>query len=373
MIRMAFLGVILLACLLAFGAFYLAKGSEGQPTEITSGTPDGPSPAAEAPATPEVEKLFFLRGINFDMGEITLVLFQANAGENESRLIIRDQAALLAAQDSAYVNTTTPTGEEAGSLLLDMIAEPTEETIAQIFRADVLIASVTCPNATCGHFADSPDINYAGLRNLAMPHLIVNDEFDSYDEYLATIEGITTDPNFMLLDLRPVVDFPLPRRAAHLIVDLPTVATDDVSFNPALHEALVQTAMTPLLPEGTSLDWVQVTDSGPAVLADKDNNQPVMAGGAPIEFPDVRFFTVRARINGVTTLPTEVYDALTAATLRQIDLDAAVPAYVARVLQTKCVDCFVLKVEGNITTQARAFDWRSEAYYLNHYDLREAP
>ena len=75
----------------------------------------------------------------------------------------------------------------------------------------------------------------------------------------------------------------------------------------------------------------------------------------------------------MTTLPTDVYDALTEATLRQIDLEAAVPAYVARALQTECLDCFVLKVEGGITLEARAFDWRSEAYYLNYYDLREAP
>ena len=372
MIRFAFLGVILLAGLLAFGAFYLAKGSEGQPVEITSGTPDGPSPAAEAPATPEVEKLYFLRGIDFDLGDITLVLFQADT-DDDSKVIIRDQAALLAAQDSAYVNTTSQTGEAAGSLLLDMIAEPTAETIAQIYRDDVLIASVTCPNATCGHFADSPDIDYAGLRDFAVPHVKVNDEFDSYEDYLATIEGVATDPNYMLLDQRPVVDFPLPRRDAHLIIELPTVSTDDPSFNAALHEALVQTAITPLLPDGASLDWVQITDLGPAVLADQDNNQPVLAGGEPIEFPGANFFTVRARINGVTTLPTDVYDALTSATLRQIDLEAALPAYVESALQTECLDCFVLKVEGTITTDARAFDWRNEAYYLNYYDLREAP
>lgn len=375
MIRIAFLGVIAFAGLLAFGAFYLAKGSEGQPTEITTGTPDGPSPAEQAPATPEVEKLFFLRGIDFDIGDISLVLFQARTSgdASESRLIIRDQDALRAAKDSAYVNTTNQTGEEAGSLLLDMIAEPTKETIAQIFRDDVLIASVTCPNATCGHFADSPDIDYAGLRDFAVPHLSVNDEFDDYDDYLSTIEAITRDPDYMLLDLRPVVDFPLPRRAAHLIVELPSVATDDVSYNAALHEALVQTAITPLLPDGASLDWVQITDLGPAVLADRDNNQPVLAGGAPIQFPGVQFQTVRARINGVTTLPTDVYDALTSATLRQIDLDTAVPAYVESALQAECLDCFVLKVDGDITTQARAFDWRNEAYYLNYYDLREAP
>lgn len=371
MIRLAFLAVIGLAGLLAFGAFYVAKGSEGQPTEITTGTPDGPSPAAEAPATPEVEKLFFLRGIDFDMGEITLVLFQDET--DQDRLIIRDQMALRDAQDSAYVNTTTPTGEEAGALLLAMVAAPTEETIAQIFRDDVLIASVTCANTSCGIFADSPDIDYANLPEFVVPYQAISDEFDSYDDYLATIEAITTDANYMLLDQRPLVDFPLPRRAGHLIVELPNVISGDASFNPALHEALVETAIIPLLPDGAELVWVQITQQGPAILADKDNNQPVLVGGAPVAFPNTLFYTVRARIDGVTTLPTDVYSALTQATMRQSDIQTGFPDFVTSTLQTGCVDCYFLKVEGGYSSESRAFDWRNEAYYLNYYDLREAP
>ncbi|MBU2992838.1 hypothetical protein Q4555_03465 [Octadecabacter sp. 1_MG-2023] len=371
MIKLAFTAVILLAGILTFSAFYLAKGSEGQPTEITTGTPDGPSPAAQAPDTPEVEKLFFLRGIDFEIGEITLVLFQA--GPDHERLIIRDQDALLAAQDKAFVNTTTPDGEEAGSLLLNMMGAPSEETIAQIFRDDVLIAAVSCPSSSCGHFADSSDINYAGLTDISVPHQTINDEFSTYETYIATIEGIANDPNYMLLDQRPLVDFPLAQRPAHLIVELPNVITDDASFDPTLHEALVQTAIVPLLPDGADLDWVQITDQGPAVLADKDNNHPVMAGGVPIVFTDAQFYSVRARINGVTTLPTDVYNALTQASLRQVDIDAAFPDFVTSRLQTDCVDCYLLKVEGGYSDEAHAFDWRSEAYYLNYYDLREAP
>lgn len=371
MIRIAFLAVLAFAGLLAFGAFYLAKGSEGQPTEITTGTPDGPSPAAQAPATPEVEKLYFLRGIDFDLGDITLVLFQPNA--EQDRLIIRDQTALRGAQNTAYVNTTTPTGEEAASLLLSMMGAPSEETIAQIFRDDVLIATVTCANASCEHFSSSTDIDFAGLKNFGTPYQTINDEFDDYGEYLSTIEGITTDRNYMLLDQRPLVDFPLPQRPAHLIVELPTVITRDASFNPALHEALVQTAIVPLLPDGATLDWVQITEQGPAVLADKDNNQPVMFSGNSIVFPDIQFYSVRARINGVTTLPTDVYDALTQATSRQIDFSSEFADFVTTALSTDCVDCYFLSVEGGISATSRAFDWRSESYYLNYYDLREAP
>lgn len=371
MIRLAFLGVLAVAGFLAFGAFYVAKGSEGQPTEITTGTQDGPSPAAQAPDTPEVEKLFFLRGIDFDAGEITLVLFQA--ASDQDRLIIRDQAALRSAQGSAYINTTTTTGEEAGALLLAMMGAAAEETVAQIFRDDVLIASVTCAISSCGRFASSPDIDYAGLLDFGVPYQTLNDDFDSYDAYLATIEAITTDPNYMLLDQRPQVDFPLPRRLGHLIVELPNVVTDDLSFDPALHEALVQAAITPLLPDEATLDWVQITNQGPAILADKDNNQPVLAGGVPIAFPNVRFFTVQARIDGVTTLPTDVYGALTQATLRQIDIDARFPDFVTSTLQTDCIDCYFLSVEGSLSDETRAFDWRNEAYYLNYYDLREAP
>ncbi|WP_281984027.1 hypothetical protein [Thalassorhabdomicrobium marinisediminis] len=371
MIRLASLAVLAIAGLLAFGAFYLAKGTEGEPSLITTGTPDGPNPASEAPATPEVEKLFFLRGINFDEGEITLVLFPPDA--DTERLIIRDQDALRAAQDRAYVNTMTPDGEAAGSLLVSMMAETTDEVIAQIFRDDVLIASVTCPNGTCGHFGDSPDLNFAGLTDHAVPFQPVMDEFSDYDAYLETIEAIAQTPDFMLLDRRPLVDFPLPRRPSHLIVELPTVVTTDVAFNPALHEALVQTAITPLLPDGASLDWVRVTELPAAILADADNNQPVLVNGAPIPFTDARFFTVRARINGVTTLPADVYNALTEATRNQVDTDARFSEFVSATLGADCLDCYVLKIEGGRTDAARAFDWRSESYYLNYYDLREAP
>lgn len=371
MIRLAFLGVLALAGLLAFGAFYLAKGTEGEPVEITTGTPDGPSPASEAPATPEVEKLFFLRGIDFTLGEITLVLSQA--GPDQGRVIIREQAALIAAKDRAYVNTTTTTGEAAGSLLLTIMGTTPEETIAQIFRDDVLIASVTCPNTSCGHFAESSDIDYAGLVSAATPHQVINDTFENYDDYLATIQAVTEDPDYMLLDLRPNVDFPLPRKPGHLIVELPTVATDDATFNPALHDALVQAAIEPLLPDGASLEWVRLTDLGPGILSDKDNNQPVLVNGAPVTFPGTQFFAVRARIDGITTLPADVYVALTAATKRQTDYGAAFPDFVRANLETTCVDCYLLKVEGELTTEARPFDWRNESYYLNYYDLREAP
>lgn len=371
MIRLASLGVLVLAGALALAAFFLARGTEGEVSEITSGTASGPRPAAEAPATPEVERLYFLRGIDFDQGAITLVLYPS--GNPSDRLVIRDQDALRAARDRAYVNTTTTTGEVAGSLLLAMMGAPPEETIAQIFRDDVLVASVTCASTSCGPFSDSPDVDYAGLADVAVAHEVVTQEFSSYDSYLAAIESMTTDPNFMLLDQRPVVDFPLPRRPGHLIVELPTVITDDPGFNPALHEALVQTAIEPLVPEGATLDWVRVTNLGPGVVADADNMQPMLAGGAPVPVPGVSFYSVRVRITGTTTLPNDVYEALTAATVRQIDIDTVFADFVSSSLQTDCDDCLVLHVDGDIAREARAFDWRREAYYLSYYDLRPAP
>lgn len=370
MIRLAFVAVLALAGLLAFGGFLLVRGSDGDVSPITMTTPDAPAP--QAPDAPQVDKLHYLRDIAFDQGEITVVLF--GAGPDGGKVIVRDQAALLAAKDDVYVNTETTGGQAAGSFVLALMGASPSETLVQIYRDDALIAAVNCTNTACGSFADTPDINHGDLPDHAVPYQLINDTFDDHPTYLDTITAVADDPNFMLLDRRPSEGFPTPARTPYVVVELPTVIESaDTLFDTAAHETRVRDAMARVLPDGATLVSINITDMGRAVLADKDNNQPVTAGGQPIPFTGAQFFTVRARIDGVNGLSTADYDTLTQGTLRDFDVDDLFAAFVTERLQTSCVDCYFLKVDGDFTDTARAYDARGETYSLDYYDLREAP
>lgn len=365
MIRIAFLGVLAIAGLLAFGAFFLARGT--QAVVVEQAETAAPPTAA---ATPEVDRLFFLGGIDFDQGDITLMLF----GTGDGPVIVRDQTVLRAAADKAYVNTKTTNGQAAGSFALALLGAPPTETFAQIYRNDRLIASVSCTNTACGSFADRPDINYAGLLDHAVPFTRIRDEFNDYDAYLATIADVDATTDFEMLDMRPSEDFPAARRATYMILALPSVvvpAQDPLDL--AAHEARVRDALAPHLSDGMTVDWVRIGPAVNAALADMDNNQVVPVNGQSVPFPDANFHTVRARINGTLSLPTSAYDAITGATLRQFDVDAGFAEFVTGTLPTTCVDCYFLKVDGEFDTQTRLHDWRSEFYMLDYYDLRDAP
>ncbi|MCF2870121.1 hypothetical protein L0664_03495 [Octadecabacter sp. G9-8] len=362
MIRLAFLGVALLAGLLAFGAFFLARGSEGGAVDVKQAAPAPQTP--EAAPEPTIEKLYFLRDIDLGAGDIALVLYQS--GANGKALIIRDAAALAAAKDTAHVTA-------AGFAIAPNRAPTPEtyaETYAEIYRDDVLVASVQC-SSPCGPTSNTDD---AGLTALGMPLVRIDDQFDSYGDYLTTIDAVATDPNYMLLNARPDGTFPQPQRPATLTVRLPTVisATDD-AFNLETHTAKVRDALTPLLPDGARLDRVQIENQGFAVLGDKDNNSPVVLNDAEIPFLEARFFSVLAHVTGTTTLPASAYDTLSNATLDQHNTETDFAAFVTGALDTTCVDCYFLKIEGDFTDTAYAQDWRAESYSLSYYDLREAP
>lgn len=368
MIRLAFLAVLALGGLIAFGAFFLVRGTEADIPQVQTADVEPTAAAPAPPPTPEVDRLYYLRDIAFDQGDITVVLFGG------TKRIIRDQAALQAIKDKVYVNTQTTGGDAAGSFVLALMGAQPTETVVQVYRNDSLIAAVNCTNTACGSFADSPDINHENLDDFAVPFELVNDVFEDHETYLDTILAVSEDPNFMLLDRRPAEAFPSPPRTNYLIVSLPTVVvrTED-GFDQARHEQQVRDAFAPLLPDGSAVRSVTIENLGAGVLADKDNNQPVTAGGMPIPFPDARFFSVRARIDGVTDLPASVYDRLTDATLRDYDVDSAFSSFVSTRLQTDCVDCYFLKVDGPFLRDARASDWRTETYYLDYYDLRDPP
>ncbi|MGJ8610192.1 MAG: hypothetical protein ACSHWY_03800 [Octadecabacter sp.] len=368
MIKISFLLVAMLGGLIAFGAFHLVRGSEADLVEIAEPTVENPTP--ELSPTPIVEKLFFLRGIDLEQGEIALVLF--NVGDDT--LIVRDQAALKAAQNTAYVNTTTTNGAAAGSLLLAIMGVPPEETVAQVYRDDKVIATVSCPTTACGSFADSPDIDYAGLLDAAQPIIRVSDHFDSYATYTSTIAAIETDPNFMLLHARPSERFPTPRAIASMEINFPTVIAPASSvFDKTAHEILISTALSSALPTGASITSINITDLGTGVVADNDSMTPILAGGAPIPYPDMRYFAVSAKVTGASILSSDALDSLSNQTRSQYDDTADFAQFIRDRLQNDCDDCFSVSVDGGLRDMARMASSNPESYYLDYFDLRDTP
>ncbi len=381
MIKTAYLAVLVLAGLLAFGLFSLVSNTGGR-------APQEPAPASQtasqsAPqdetqedgntgegAQQESERVFFLRDIDLDAGDITLLLF--NAGEERTTVVVRDPEALRAAQDTAYINTHTTGGQALGSLALGLMGAPPVDTIAEIYRDDVLIGSVSCTNTACGQHAETPDIDYAGLLEAAQPAAVIEDTFDSYLSYLATIEEVTEYPDFMFLNLRG--NIPVDRKRSEVIIALPSVILPDTEpLDEDAHKSRIEIAMAGRLPEGATLTEITFEPLGAAVIGDIDNNEAVLVEGAPVPFPDMRFFAVHARIQGTASLPPAFYDAITPATTLRSEVDDAFAVFVTDRMQTTCVDCFFLKVEGPYADVAQPESATVEAYYLSYYDLREAP
>lgn len=384
MIKTAYLAVLVLAGLLAFGLFSLVSNTGGR-------TPQDPAPANQTASqttgqterqdeaqddgsasegTQESERVYFLRDIDLDAGEITLLLF--GVGEERATVIVRDPEALRAAQDTAYINTHTTGGQALGSLALGLLGAPPVDTITEIYRDDVLIGSVSCTNTACGRHAETPDIDYAGLLEAAQPAAIIEDKFDSYLSYLATIEEVTEYPDFMFLNLRG--NIPVDRSRSEVIIALPSVILPDTEpLDEDAHKSRIEIAMAGRLPEGATLTEITFEPLGAAVIGDIDNNEPVLIEGAPVPFPDMRFYAVRARIQGTASLPPAFYDAITPATTLRSEVDDAFAAFVTDRMQTTCVDCFFLKVEGPYAEVAQQESAVVEAYFLAYYDLREAP
>jgi hypothetical protein len=126
MIRLAFLGVLLLGGLIALGGFFLVRGSETMLTDAPQ--QEQTAPIQPDPVVAEAEKLYFLQGIDLDQGTIALVLF--NLGPDP--LFVRDIDVIKAAQDSAYVTMTGTDGQTLGRFTLANATAPTEDNIVQI-------------------------------------------------------------------------------------------------------------------------------------------------------------------------------------------------------------------------------------------------
>ncbi len=369
MIRTAFIAVLALGGLVAVLAFFLARGTEADVTQITVSPDQTTAPAPVA--SPEADKLYYLRDVDFDQGEITVVLFQDGRGRPQ---IIRDQSVLRAAADAVYVNTTTTTGQAAGSFALTLFGAPPNETVVEVYRDDLMIASVSCTNTACGSFADNPDVDHADLLEHTHPYDVIRDSFDDYQTYLDAILTISESADFMLLDHRPRRDFPQERLTPSLTLSLPTVVQQTgETFDQVAHRDAIRAAVTPHIPEGAELGPIVINPLGGALVADMDNGQPITAGGVPISFPHAQFHSVRITIDGISELPATALDAITEATTRRFNVDEDFERFVQDRLQSSCVDCFFLKVDGIYVEETRLYDRRTEYYGLTYYDLREEP
>jgi hypothetical protein len=368
MIRLAFLGVLLLGGLIALGGFFLVRGSETMLTDAPQ--QEQTAPIQPAPLVAEAEKLYFLQGIDLDQGTIALVLF--NLGP--SPLIVRDINVIKAAQDSAYVTMAGTDGQTLGRFTPANATAPTEDNIVQIYRDDVLVGTVSCAMSACGNFADTPDIDYGDLRTASAPIQRIEDRFDTHADYLSTIDAIAVGPDFMLLHARPQTDFPQPRNAASMQISFPTVITPaSAPLDAVAHELLVSFALASVLPDGASLSDVTITDLGNGVVGDGDSRTPVLAGGAPISYPDVRYYSVTALVDGAADLDQSALDTLTNQTLDQYDFAADFAVFARERLQSNCADCFWILVDGGSSTRARVIQSQPESYDLEYFDLRDTP
>lgn len=371
MIRLAFLLVTLLGGLIAFGAFYLVRGDGSAPAPTETVQPEAVQP--ETPPAPVVveeapDPLYFLQGIDLSSGVITLVLNPELTGDGAQ--VVVDQTALVASQDVVFVNETTANG---GMVAMTASNTPPQSAFALIYRDDALISALTCTTAPCGEYA-AQDIDLTPLIAAAQPLVAIEDSFDHHDDYLATIDAIAYDPNYMLLDGRPDGVFPSPKQTPQMQLALPTlVFPADTSLDPNVTSALARSIVEPLLPEGATISDVVFTPADYGIAVDGDRGTPVLAGGAPIAFPAVKFMGATVHINGIATLDDSALASLSDQALQRTNYQDAFETFVRDRLQSDCVDCFSIKMNGDFYDDATVIQSTPENYRLDYYDLREAP
>ena len=377
MIKLASFLVISIGAMFALGAFYLARGSgDDTPrvviTEVAPAPEPIPTPVVPEPDLPEYEELYYLNEIDFEQGDITVVYLGLGPAANS--LIVRDQAALRAVKETAYLNSEITDETETGSLALLASASASVAPVLQIFRDDTLIASVDCIAASCDVAAIVPEESQTQLFSQASPHQIVDDVFHDHETYLNTISAIAENPNFMFLNKRPHENFPAAAIEPTLKISLPTAAIQSFNaFDSSIFEALIRDAINQQLPEGAQIINVTTDGPQPAYIADKDSQQFVTAAGQPIAFPNARFLPLSVEITGADHLSDAAYDAITEATLLEFDLGSEFAEFVTTRLQTSCVDCYFLKMNGSFFQSARPTTSTIERYDLSYYDLREGP
>ncbi|MEN8918462.1 MAG: hypothetical protein ABF254_07685, partial [Octadecabacter sp.] len=358
----------LLGGLIAFGAFYLVRGDGSSPEPAEIAQPETPQIEAAPVEETAPERLYFLQGVDLESGNITLIMNGELTGQKA--MVVTDQAALAAAQNAAFVNAATTDG---GTVALMTSGVPPQHAFATLYRDDALIAALTCTTTPCGGYA-SQDMNITSLLAVAQPLVGIQDAFDSHGEYLATIEAIAQNSNYMFLDLRPNDPFPLEPQSARMELALPTlISLADTTFDTNVASALARTIVEPLLPDGAQISEVVFTTTGEGLVADGDSGTPVLAGGAPIPFPDVKFTSVTVHVEGTATLSDAALDSLSEQPLQRTDYQDAFETFVTERLQSGCADCFSVKMRGDFYDEATVIVSAPENYRLDYYDLREAP
>ena len=374
MIRLASIGVLLAAGLLAYLGFALMRGSGGDPA-------DTPPEVAEAPVAPAPQeqppsssaRLYFLQDQDLSSGELALILH--GAGPQGEDLVVTDTAALQAAQNDAFVTSESTAGQALGAIAVTGTDIPPEQMIASLYRDDSLVLHVTCASTTCGDFAAKGHVDLAGLDQVADPLIRIEDSYGDYAGYLDALAAIAADPDFALLGLRPNPDetHPVAQSTAKASMALPTIVRSaDQPLDVNTHTALLSALLQDTLPEGISVDAVTIRDLGAPVVVDADNGRPATAGGQQILFPAVRFYTPYVAISGASDVPNRALDALTDQTLLRVDYADEAKAFIAS-LGVPCPDCFAIEAQGDTYAAATVIHRQPETYPLSYYDLREAP
>lgn len=370
MIRLAFLGVLLAAGLLAYLGFAVMRGSGTDEAQATADLSDAPAPE---PATDDGSRLYFLQDQDLTTGDLALVLHRA--GPNGEDLIVTDPAALQQARADAYITIQSTGGQTLGAQVLAVMGVPPEQTIASLYRDDTLVFHVTCGSTTCGPAAQDGSVNLAGLAAVADPLVRIDDQYDDYNAYLDALSALAADPDFALLGLQPsLVDtHPVAQMTPKASLALPSIIRRaDQPLDVNTHTALLTALLQDVLPDGSSVDAVTLRDLGAPVVVDADNGRPATAGGQPIIYPDVQFYTPYVAISGVSDLPDASLEALTEQTLLRVDFEDDGAAFIAS-LGIPCPDCFGIQARGDTYDVATVIHRQPEVYRLSYYDLREAP
>lgn len=366
MIRSATVLVFVVGVGLAAGVFTVMRNVGPAPADTThvDPVPAAPPEPTAPPAPTAGERHRFLSDIDLNAGQITVLVHPS--GPDAPALIIRDMNAFLTAQSDAYV------AAQHGATQLRHQPGTTAPAfpVVQIFRDDMRIGSIDCPDNNCGTLF----VELAGLDAQAMPHEKRLDRFDDHALYLETITAIATSPDFMLLDQRPAQGFPAERQIPTVTVTLPTLehGADDAP-DPAAHGNALRRAITPLLPDGASISRLSINPQPPAIVIDRDNGRPITAGGVPIPFTGTGFATREMVLSGVSDVSLDRLSRITEATRSDFDRSAIFADFVAGRLQSTCSSCYAVQIQGGIATAASITDWQPESYTLSYYDLRDTP
>jgi len=397
MIRAAFLGVALVAGLIAYMAFALVRGQGGerpaeaaitalQPADNAANPATGLAPDMP-PATPAepAAGLYFLRNLDLGTGSLALILYGAGsdataqgsrAGE-KTDLVVTDPSALRAAQTAAHFAVLP----DHPALALSQTAAHDAQVVAALYRDDTLVTQVVCTASSTGSTTGSScaeafeRFTDAGLLAAADPLVRIDDQFDSYDAYLDTLAAIANDANFAVLDLRPEGGgtHPVAQSVPTASMALPTIVrTSDLPLNRDTHGALLLAILRDTIPEGITVDAITIQELGSPIVVDADNGRPATAGGVPISFPALQYYTPYVALSGAADVPDDTLDALTGQTLLRADFDDAAARFIAS-LGLPCADCFRIAPVGDTFDAATVIHRQPELYPLAYYDLREAP